>query len=72
MAAVALSMLATTAMASGRQAITTAADYTPGRSFEPLAASAACVPATDAPFELPAGHDQQVVAEEGQGGTIDL
>jgi hypothetical protein len=71
-AAVVLSMLATTAMASGRQAINTAADYTPGRSFEALAASAACAAATDAPFELPAGYDQEVVAEEGEGGTIDL
>jgi uncharacterized protein len=71
-AAVALSMLSATAMASGRQAVNTAADYTPGRSFEPLAASAACAPATDAPFELPAGYDQEVVAAEGEGGTIDL
>jgi hypothetical protein len=71
-AAVALSLLATTATASGRQAINTAADYTPGRSFEPLAASAACAPATDAPLELPAGYDQEVVAEEGEGGTTDL
>jgi uncharacterized protein len=71
-AAVALSMLATAAMAAGREAVNTAADYTPGRSFEPLAASAACAPATDAPFELPAGYDQEVVAEEGEGGTIDL
>ena len=71
-AAVALSMLATTAMAAGGQAINTAADYTPGRSFEPLAASAACAPATAAPFQLPAGYDQAVVAQEGEGGTIDL
>jgi uncharacterized protein len=70
--AVAVSVLATAAMAASGQAVNTAADYTPGQSFEPLATSAACAPATDAPFTLPAGYDQQVAVQEGDGGTIDL
>ncbi|MEJ7816528.1 MAG: hypothetical protein WKF53_15260, partial [Rubrobacter sp.] len=57
--------------ASAGQAIearNTAADYTPGEKFEPLAASSPCVGALDKPFVLPAGYDQQVVAQEGVGG----
>ena len=72
LAGVVVSLLATTAMAAGGRAIDTAADYSPGSRFEPLAASAPCGPATDAPFELPDGYDQEVVATEGEGGTIDL
>lgn len=54
------------------QAINTAADYTPGEKFEPLASSSACVGALDDPFVLPPDYGQQVVAREGDGGTIDL
>lgn len=54
------------------QAIDTAADYTPGENFDPLASSATCTPTVDDPFILPEGYAQQVVAQEGEGGTIDL
>ena len=45
-----------------KQAKNTAADYTPGDKFEPLAASSPCVGALDDPFVLPSGYNQQVVA----------
>jgi hypothetical protein len=54
------------------QAIDTQANYTPGERFEPLASSATCAPALDDPFVLPTDYAQQVVAREGEGGTIDL
>ena len=65
----------TLGVASAGQAIEareTAADYTPGEKFEPLATSAPCVGALDDPFVLPSGYDQQVVAQEPEGGTVDL
>ena len=46
-------------------------------AFEPLASSAACVPGgvgtfpDEQPFLLPAGFGQDVLAREGDGGTID-
>lgn len=48
----------------------TDADFTPSR-FTPLAASSPCVAAVDDPFVLPAGYEQQVVAREGEGGSLD-
>lgn len=50
----------------------TDADYTPFERFEPPAASSACQGATDQPFVLPKDYDQQVIAEEGEGGSTDL
>ena len=50
----------------------TRADYTPFKKFAPLPASAACTGAVDDPFTLPPGYGQQVVAREGDGGSVDL
>lgn len=50
----------------------TAADYTPFERFAPLRTSAPCTGATTKPFVLPAGYEQGVIAQEGDGGTIDL
>jgi hypothetical protein len=76
---VAGSVAAATALALGAagvgqtiEASNTGADYTPGEKFEPLAASSACVGALEKPFVLPSGYDQQVVAQEPDGGTADL
>ena len=54
------------------QARNTEADYTPGENFDPLASSAECTPVLNDPFLLPEGYAQQVVAQEGEGGTEDL
>ena len=57
----------------GGPARDTEADYTPFRSFQPLPTSAPCAAAPRAdPFVLPPGYDQTVLAQEGDGGTIDL
>jgi len=55
------------------QAIDTEADLTPFEKFQPLASSAPC-PGEPAgrqakPFVLPAGFQQQVLAQEGDPGT---
>ncbi len=54
------------------QAIDTRADYTPFAKFTPLAGSTPCpgeVSGRQAkPFVIPAGYEQQVVAEEGDPG----
>lgn len=57
---------------SGGQSIDTNADYTPFTQFTPLAASSTC-PGADGtraakPFVIPAGYEQQVVAQEGDPG----
>lgn len=49
----------------------TDADYTPGSQFQPLAASSPCTGAVDDPFVLPPRYAQQVVAREGDGGSLD-
>jgi len=57
----------------GGQAIDTKADLTPFEQFTPLAASTPCVGEVSGrqaqPFVIPAGFEQQVVAEEGDPGT---
>ena len=40
--------------------------------FSPLPASTACGAPVDDPFQLPDGYTQSIVAQEGDGGTIDL
>ena len=50
----------------------TNADYTPFEKFTPLPASAACTEALNDSFELPEGYGQQVVAQELDGGSVDL
>lgn len=73
-----LGLLASTgpagALSSGHNQNTrdTAADYTPFERFAPLATSSPCIGATTQPFVLPAGYEQGIVAQEGEGGTIDL
>ncbi len=58
---------------SGGQSIDTNADLTPFERFTPLAASSACVGEVGTrqakPFVIPAGYEQQVVAQEGDPGT---
>jgi len=55
-----------------RQAIDTRADYTPFTQFTPLASSTPCVGEVGTrqakPFVIPAGYEQQVVAQEGDPG----
>ena len=57
---------------SGGQSIDTRADFTPFEQFTPLGASAPCtgeVGTREAkPFLIPAGYQQQVVAQEGEAG----
>jgi hypothetical protein len=72
MAAAGVLALGAASVGQAIEAKNTAADYTPGDKFEPLAASSPCVGALDAPFVLPSGYDQQVVAQEPEGGTVDL
>ena len=59
-----------------RQRKDTDADYTPFREFEPVPSSSACTGEPSGkqakPFVLPSGYGQQVVAEEGEGGSTDL
>lgn len=70
---VASALSATAASADPRgTARNTDADYTPFEEFQPTAASSACVGATNEPFALPADYDQQVLAQEGDGGSTDL
>jgi hypothetical protein len=57
---------------SHRPAVNTRANYTPVERFQPLPASPACAEVAGAPFLLPPGYDQQVVAQEGEGGTTNL
>lgn len=75
-AAIALSALAAlgaaTAGAGEGRSGDTRADYTPGAAFGPLATSTPCMSATDRPFHVPPRYRQQVVAQEGEGGAIDL
>ncbi len=54
------------------QSINTEANYSPFEKFKPLASSSACPGAVNKPFVLPSGYDQQIVAQEGDGGTEDL
>ena len=72
-AVVALAVGAGTAVAGG-QARNTDADYTPFAAFTPLATSAECAvgPVVGDPFTLPSGYGQQVIVQEGDGGSIDL
>ena len=72
-AVVALAVSAGTAVAGG-QARNTDADYTPFAAFTPLATSAECAvgPVVGDPFTLPSGYGQQVIVQEGDGGSIDL
>ena len=72
MAAAGVLALGAASVGQAMEAKNTAADYTPGDKFEPLAASSPCVGALDDPFVLPSGYDQQVVAQEPEGGTVDL
>lgn len=73
-------MLAVAAVAGGGSALAaiaghaqdTKADYTPFEKFAPVPASAGCTGALDDPFVLPPGYGQQVVAQEGDGGSVDL
>lgn len=55
------------------QSINTEADYTPFEEFTPVPASTPCVGEPSGrqakPFVIPAGYEQQVVAEEGDPGT---
>ena len=57
---------------SGGQSIDTNADLTPFERFTPLAASSPCVGEVGTrqakPFVIPAGYEQQVVAQEGDPG----
>lgn len=50
----------------------TRADFTPFERFEPLGESAACEPTTTDSFSLPTGFEQEILAEEGDGGSTDL
>jgi hypothetical protein len=72
MAAAGVLALGAASVGQAIEARNTAADYTPGDMFEPLAASSPSVGALDDPFVLPSGYDQQVVAQEPEGGTVDL
>jgi hypothetical protein len=64
------------------QAINTQADYMPGERFTSLLASTPCPGTAESsnplpglvedPFVLPLDYAQQVVAREGEGGTVDL
>lgn len=75
-----VAVLAVAAVAGGGSALAalagdakdTKADYTPSKKFTPVPASAACTGAVNDPFVLPAGYGQQVVAQEGDGGSVDL
>jgi hypothetical protein len=71
--AVAFAVGAGTAVAGG-QAPNTDADYTPFAAFTPLATSAECAvgPVVGDPFTLPSGYGQQVIVQEGDGGSINL
>ena len=68
----ALLVVALTAGAGLAGAKDTKARYTPFEDFTPIAASSACTPSTTEPFVIPSGYEQFVVAEEPDGGTIDL
>lgn len=71
-----LSGWATAVAADTKQRGDTKADFTPFRSFEPVARSSPCTGeaggATAQPFVLPLGFSQQVVAQEGDGASTDL
>ncbi len=56
------------------QSADTLADYTPFVAFEPFDRSAACSTtfSSSAPFEIPEGYEQQVIAQEPEGATKDL
>jgi len=77
-AVAALSLTGGAALADGGKGreIDTRADYTPGEEFQPLASSSPCNGEPSGkqakPFVLPAGYGQQVLAEEGEGGSTDL
>lgn len=76
-AAAALSISGTPAVADGGgRSIDSRADYTPGRAFDAVPASAPCPGEPSGrqaePFVLPDGYGQQVLAEEGEGGSVDL
>jgi uncharacterized protein len=72
MAAAGILALGAASVGQAIEARDTAADYTPGDKFAPLAASSPCIETLDDPFLLPSGYDQQVVAQETEGGTVDL
>lgn len=55
-----------------RSEIDTKANATPFARFAPLATSSTCTGSVDQPFALPPGYSQQVIAQEGDGGSGDL
>ena len=77
-AVAALSLTGGAALADGGKGreIDTRADYTPFEEFKPVPASSPCIGEPSGkeakPFVLPAGYGQQVLAEEGDGGSTDL
>jgi uncharacterized protein len=68
----AVALTVTTASANSEGSIDTRADFTPVERFEPLASSSPCTGATTEPFLLPSDYGQEVLVQEGDGGTIDL